>query len=1155
MKNFLLLLVILFLILPASAQKQKLPSTLLWRISGNGLQKPSYLYGTMHLTDERVFNLGDSLYAALDNSDGFATEIDPSEFTSLVINEVKKSAKNKVLVRDFLSKEKFEKYGKLLAERLHKDANEITTNDILEEKNRWITESRKNGKMKTFLDMYLYDIGRRKGKWTSGIEDPQDQGNLEEKVSEEDIEQIAMNENYENFSETENTFGDFFINAYINGDLNIIDSISGLSDSLSNDAILVRRNLKMSSRIDSMSHVRTTVFAIGAAHLPGQDGLIELLKKKGFSVTPVFSSKKIKPSDYKVKEVAIKWYDVKDENGLYTVSMPGMAGDMDYYGFMKMKLFYDPFSSTVYMTSAMNTPYSKQMGDSLFDNLANEFFGSVKSRKSKPVTVNNIPGFEYESNNDSYSRGYLLFKEGKMYMALARSMKKTPSGATEISRFLHSFSINKMVAAKENSFHYVNKTKAYELMLPTPPQSAAELMAGAKDSTINNEAFYCVDPATGNYFFFGTNESAPGYFIINDSSILARLGQAQREKLKMIYIDTFFTNNHSRNLILGGLNSNAGLMVKAQFRFRGNRWYALVVVYDSSKDQTPIRQFFDSFSTLEYAKTNWSIQASADKLFQTWAPGNFNLAKPDEEEENKSVYHSFDSTRGDTYSLILEKFSKYLWHNDDSTFWKLMVTGNTSSDSVLSSKKIQNGEVKGYEYELNQKGSSNIKRVRMLLDADRMFTLITIQAGQEIHNDNNNQFFENFRIDQPSSGPGLFVSKAELLLNDIASADSTTANAARDYLSKASFNKANLPLLHRALLIHYTEEESMDNEQVKMQISRIIRNLNDSSSFTFAKNNYPISDDTTRNALLNIMASFPTHENFIILKNILKNNTSRIAPDDYFATLFTDSIALAARVLPELLPLVKDSIMSASIIDIAKHVADSGLLNKAQLIPYEPELLHLSEKSYNGLEKFPYDYQFVKYNLQELIAKLNTSASNAMLQRWSEGSHNYLKYYAVLYLLQNKQPIKVNAVNDLGENKYTRIPLYDTLKFYNKLKLYPAKYALQKSFAESLVFSADDDYDIDEVVFLSEKIIEFQGKKSKFYFFKMGYGEGDDRQYILAGAGPFSLTSTDLTTKDAYGTIYYDDNFDASKLNEQIDELIRQMKQDADYRRENAGEN
>ena len=57
-----LLLFFVFFFVSASAQKNNWPNTLLWKISGNGLTKPSYLFGTMHLQDKRIFNLGDSFY-------------------------------------------------------------------------------------------------------------------------------------------------------------------------------------------------------------------------------------------------------------------------------------------------------------------------------------------------------------------------------------------------------------------------------------------------------------------------------------------------------------------------------------------------------------------------------------------------------------------------------------------------------------------------------------------------------------------------------------------------------------------------------------------------------------------------------------------------------------------------------------------------------------------------------------------------------------------------------------------------------------------------------------------------------------------------------------------------------------------------------------
>ena len=65
MKKLFLLLAILSLEFISYGQPGKLSNTLLWRISGNGLTRPSYLFGTMHLTDKRIFYFGDSLYKAL----------------------------------------------------------------------------------------------------------------------------------------------------------------------------------------------------------------------------------------------------------------------------------------------------------------------------------------------------------------------------------------------------------------------------------------------------------------------------------------------------------------------------------------------------------------------------------------------------------------------------------------------------------------------------------------------------------------------------------------------------------------------------------------------------------------------------------------------------------------------------------------------------------------------------------------------------------------------------------------------------------------------------------------------------------------------------------------------------------------------------------
>ena len=61
----------LFLVLSPKAQEnpgKKYPA-LLWEITGNGLTKPSYLFGTMHVSSKLVFHLSDSFYLDIKSSD------------------------------------------------------------------------------------------------------------------------------------------------------------------------------------------------------------------------------------------------------------------------------------------------------------------------------------------------------------------------------------------------------------------------------------------------------------------------------------------------------------------------------------------------------------------------------------------------------------------------------------------------------------------------------------------------------------------------------------------------------------------------------------------------------------------------------------------------------------------------------------------------------------------------------------------------------------------------------------------------------------------------------------------------------------------------------------------------------------------------------
>src|SRR5687768_14209511 len=172
--KFYWLVLFVLLLNPLFAQNKKNAQSLLWRITGNGLTKPSYLYGTVHLRNKQLFNFGDSLYKSLENVDGFAMELDPEVLSSAVADNVEKN-ESKVFVRDKLSKSEFEKLNKKLRKEYGLDAENMTVKEFHQLREKLILPEGSPEDMSTFMDAYLYSIAKGQGKPVVGLEDIRDQ--------------------------------------------------------------------------------------------------------------------------------------------------------------------------------------------------------------------------------------------------------------------------------------------------------------------------------------------------------------------------------------------------------------------------------------------------------------------------------------------------------------------------------------------------------------------------------------------------------------------------------------------------------------------------------------------------------------------------------------------------------------------------------------------------------------------------------------------------------------------------------------------------------------------------------------------------------------------------------------------------------------------
>ena len=82
MKRYVYLTLVLlpFSVFAQTKLKAKNYPSLLWEITGKGMKKPSYLFGTMHVSSKLAFHLADSFYLGIRNADVVALETNPESW-------------------------------------------------------------------------------------------------------------------------------------------------------------------------------------------------------------------------------------------------------------------------------------------------------------------------------------------------------------------------------------------------------------------------------------------------------------------------------------------------------------------------------------------------------------------------------------------------------------------------------------------------------------------------------------------------------------------------------------------------------------------------------------------------------------------------------------------------------------------------------------------------------------------------------------------------------------------------------------------------------------------------------------------------------------------------------------------------------------------
>ena len=160
----------LFLLLTTKLAAQK---GLLWEISKKGSNKKSYVYGTMHVSGKIAYHLGEEFFTALHQTDAVALESNPIIWLDEIFNsEGADDYLGKYQVLSQIYQGFYEESFKLEVLENKDWANQLATNHYL---TNWMlyreNSARKDFEEETFLDLFIYQIGRKNNKPVYSLED------------------------------------------------------------------------------------------------------------------------------------------------------------------------------------------------------------------------------------------------------------------------------------------------------------------------------------------------------------------------------------------------------------------------------------------------------------------------------------------------------------------------------------------------------------------------------------------------------------------------------------------------------------------------------------------------------------------------------------------------------------------------------------------------------------------------------------------------------------------------------------------------------------------------------------------------------------------------------------------------------------------------
>ncbi len=776
LKNYLLPFFFLSIFIYSANAQNNMPKkyqSLLWEISGKGLKKPSFLYGTMHVSDKLVFNLPDSFFLALKSVNTVALELNMNTWIDdiMLMQEAEIKQNNTPY---FNNNNSFYSAAFNIVAPEERDLISVlqfkpTISDRLMYRN-----SRQNSDYQedTYLDAFIFQAGTKLNKRVIGLENykqteilskkaelserESNEENDEKKKEEKEQKQLWLKE-----IRGDKSYYDLMEDCYRKGDLDLLDSLNKLTDS---DGflryMLYERNLIMANRMDSIMKTQSLFTGVGASHLPGDSGIIEFLRRMGYKVKPILSNKYDIKTKNQIDETRFPT-QMKTQyaaDSVFSVSVPGKLCDIPVYGSFKYYLFNDMGNGSYYCIQRMNH-YGKlldQNQDYILKRIDSLIFENIPGKlisKTESKTVLGYPKIEIvnKTAKGDIQKQQIIITPTEIYSFKMSGKQEYVSKGSEANDFFNSITFyesNKASINYQSKFGYTLNVPAQNIITPVPATGYNRYQNEIINGVGKNNTNYTLVIAASLYDF---------EYIEEDTFELNMLAERFCLQTNKKLLNAQFTSTKGAASIVFSMESKEKATQKAFGKIitTGADYFFLC----STADSVSSTIFFNSFNIYKKEVTSpFTIVTDTTLLFSAKAQeyknlysdlvnngnDNYNRYNYDNKNESKEeklylpkreskVYLSPDNR--EKVFVEFRKFSMFYHEKNMSEFWKLWVEGLSDNGKLRVSREniTKNGNYLIQNLLLTDTGSSKGIMVRSIHKCGVMHTLKTvIDTNQEL---------------------------------------------------------------------------------------------------------------------------------------------------------------------------------------------------------------------------------------------------------------------------------------------------------------------------------------------------------------------------------------------------------------------------------------